>query len=412
MNKKVHIIGAGISGLITAIELEKAGYNPTIIEATNSVGGRVKSDVIDGFVLDHGFQVLLDAYPKAKKYLDYNALELQKLIPGAIIFKNGKTQTIGDPLRQLNLLFPTIITSIGSLKDKLTILKLNLDLKNKSIDSIFNDTAHTTTLEYLKAKGFSNKIITNFFKPFFSGIFLETELKTSSVMFEFIYKMFGEGLAVIPKNGMQAIPNQLKLQLKRTNFIFNSPVSKVEEKLITLQDNSCIETDITVIATESSKILNTEEKVQWKSCDNLYFTVEKVTLKQPIIGLLADENALINNLFFTTSIDNNNNNNTSKAHLLSVTIVKEHNFTEIDLIKKVEAELKNKCKIITKTFIKRYRIKQALPDLKSIKNNLDSESLKKSNTLFLVGDYTLNGSLNAAMTSGEQVAKHIIELNN
>ena len=78
---KIHIIGAGISGLIAAQILENHGYHPKIIEASSTVGGRVKSDVLKDYTLDHGFQVLLTSYPVAKKYLDYDALDLQKLLP-------------------------------------------------------------------------------------------------------------------------------------------------------------------------------------------------------------------------------------------------------------------------------------------------------------------------------------------
>ena len=79
---KIHIIGAGISGLIAAQILENHGYHPTIIEASSAVGGRVKSDVLKGYTLDRGFQVLLTSYPAAKKYLNYDALELQELLRG------------------------------------------------------------------------------------------------------------------------------------------------------------------------------------------------------------------------------------------------------------------------------------------------------------------------------------------
>ena len=283
---------------------------------------------------------------------------------------------------------------------------MNLALKKKAIDSIFNETSNTTTLEYLKAKGFSNRIITNFFKPFFSGIFLETELSTPSKMFEFVYKMFGEGLAVLPKDGIQAIPNQLQSKLTNTNILFNKSVKTVEEKHIVLEDGTVIDADITIIATESSKLLQTETKVSWKSCDTLYFTVEKDTLNKPIIGLLADENTLINNIFFTTSI---NNNNTKSDVLLSVTVVKTHNYNETDLIKKVEAELDTICNIKTKNFIKRYQIKRALPNLETVKYKSNSDVFKHSKSIYLAGDYTLNGSLNAAMSSGELVANAIIE---
>jgi protoporphyrinogen oxidase len=405
VDKKITIIGAGISGLITAIELERLGFNPIVIEASDRVGGRVKTDIIDGFQLDHGFQVLLEAYPQAKKYLNYKTLELQKLMPGAVIYKNGKTSLIGDPLRDFSLLVPTIVANVGSIKDKLAIFKLNLVLKSKSLQAIF-DSEQVSTLQYLKSKRFSDRIIQNFFKPFFTGIFLETELSTSSAMFEFTYKMFGEGLAVIPKEGIQAIPNQLKSQLTKTAFRFNTRVKTVEEGCIILEDGSVITSDIIVIATDASKILGLEKPIAWKACDTLYFEVEQNTLKKPIIGLLADNDALINNIFYTTSIANKN---TFKGEVLSVTIVKNHNLDETDLITKIETELKKNCGIITKRFIKRYTIKKALPDLEHVSYNGSNAKFKFSDTIYLAGDTQLNGSLNAAMTSGEAVANLIAE---
>ncbi|MFT5964670.1 MAG: protoporphyrinogen oxidase [Flavobacterium sp.] len=404
-NKKITIIGAGISGLITAIELEKLGFNQTIIEASDRVGGRVKTDVVDGLQLDHGFQVLLEAYPQAKKYLNYKTLELQKLIPGAVIYKKGKSTLIGDPLRDFSLLLPTLVADVGSIKDKLSIFKLNLAMKNKSLVAIF-DSEQVSTVQYLKAKGFSDRIIQNFFKPFFSGIFLETDLRTSSAMFEFTYKMFGEGLAVIPKEGIQAIPNQLKSQLTKTVFKFNTKVKTVEEGRIVLEDDSVITSDIIIIAADASKILGLAKPIAWKACDNLYFEVEQNILKKPIIGLVADPEALINNIFYTTSITNNN---TSKAQVLSVTIVKNHNLDEADLINQVETELKSNCGIITKRFIKRYTIKKALPDLEHVDYSGNDAKFKFSDSIYLAGDTQLNGSLNAAMTSGETVAKLIAE---
>ncbi|SDX82626.1 FAD-dependent oxidoreductase [Flavobacterium degerlachei] len=404
-NKKITIIGAGISGLIAAIELEKLGFNPIVIEATDRVGGRVKTDIVDEFQLDHGFQVLLEAYPKAKKYLNYKTLELQKLIPGAVIYKNRETTLIGDPLRDFSLLVPTILANVGSIKDKLAIFKLNLELKNKSLEAIF-DSEQVSTLQYLRDKGFSERIIKNFFKPFFSDIFLETDLRTSSAMFQFTYKMFGEGLAVIPKDGIQAIPNQLKSQLTKTVFRFNTRVKTVEEGCIVLEDDSVITSDIIVIATDASKILGLEKPVVWKSCDNLYFEVEQNTLKKPIIGLLANNDSLINNIFYTTSVANNNK---SKGHLLSVTIVKSHNLGETNLISQVKSELKNNCGIIAGRFVKRYRIKKALPDLERVDYKGNEDNFKFSETIYLAGDTQLNGSLNAAMTSGEAVAKLIAE---
>jgi 3-methyladenine DNA glycosylase AlkD len=404
---KIHIIGAGISGLITAQILENHGYHPTIIEASATVGGRVKSDLVDGYTLDHGFQVLLTSYPAAKKYLDYKALDLQKLLPGATIFKHGKAQTIGDPLRKISLLFPTLRSSIGTFSDKLKILKLNTLLKKKKITAIFK-TEEKTTLQYLKDFGFSNEIINDFFTPFFSGIFLETELETSSRMFEFVYKMFGDGFAVIPKNGMQAIPNQLKNNLKSTTFKFNSLVKEVKDKHIILEDGHTLQSHITIIATDASPLISNlkNQETQWKSCDTLYFQTEKSAINKPLIGLLADEDALINNIFYHTSVATLNKK--SKG-LLSVTVIKNHQLEENAFIKKVVAELYSKCAIKDVTFLRRYQIKKALPMLTNLQYEISSTETKLKSTIFLAGDQLLNGSLNAAMIAGERAAMGVIQ---
>ncbi|WP_439151288.1 FAD-dependent oxidoreductase [Winogradskyella sp.] len=403
---KIHIIGAGISGLIAAKTLEENGYSPTIIESTNTVGGRVKTDIVDGYQLDHGFQVLLNAYSKAKEHLDLEALNLQKFLPGAVIFNNKKAKTIGDPLRDLSLLIPTLTANIGSISDKLKILKLNTALKKKSIADIFK-TESQTTLDYLKAKGFTNIIIDEFFRPFFSGIFLEPDLRTSSRMFEFVYKMFGEGLAVLPKDGIVAISNQLKDGLKHTTIKFNNKVKQVNDKSIVLKNGEVIKTHFTIIATMANNLvpnLNDQKQI-WKSCYNLYFETEQRNIKQPLIGLIADKEALINNIFFHNSLETTSK---GKNELLSVTVVKSHKLNEEDLIKHVRQELHTYCDIKTLKFIKCFHIKNALPDLKYLQYDISPTETQLKPTVYLAGDYLLNGSLNAAMLSGERAAQGLI----
>ncbi|MFT5257014.1 MAG: protoporphyrinogen oxidase [Arenicella sp.] len=404
---KIHIIGAGISGLIAAQILENHGYHPIIIEASATVGGRVKSDVFKGYTLDHGFQVLLTSYPAAIKYLDYDKLDLQQLLPGATLFKNGKAQTIGDPLRSLSLLIPTLLSSVGTLADKVKILKLNALLKKKKNALIFQ-TEEKTTLQYLKDFGFSDEIITDFFKPFFSGIFLETELETSSRMFEFVYKMFGNGLAVIPKEGMQAIPNQLKSNLINTHFKFNSPVKEVKDRRIILEDESILESNITIIATDASALISNlkNQGTDWKSCDTLYFETKKSVINKPLIGLISDENTLINNIFYHTSVATSTK---TTKELLSVTIVRQHPLDEKTLVEKVIAELHSKCGIAEVTFLKRYQIKKALPKLTNLQYEISSTETKLKSSIFLAGDQLLNASLNAAMIAGERAAMGVIQ---
>ena len=404
----IHIIGGGISGLIAARVLEEYGLSATIIEATDRLGGRVKTDVVDGYSLDHGFQVLLTAYPAAKKYLDFDALALQEFLPGSAIFKNGKQKIIGDPLRNLSLLIPTLFSGIGTVNDKLKILALNRRLKKKSIQNIFAE-KEQTTLAYLENIGFSETIITDFFIPFFSGIFLENKLETSSRMFEFVYKMFGEGNAALPKDGIQAIPIQLFEKLKSTTIIFNTKVKSVENGSIILESGETLKSNFTIIATQASGLVSNlkNQATLWKSCDTLYFEVAKREIKKPLIGLIAAHNALINNIFYHTSLQTSA---TATKELLSVTVIDRQNLTNKQLVTGVQKELKELCNIDSCTFIKQYNIPMALPNLQDIQYEMLPSETRLTETIFLAGDTQLNGSLNAAMIAGERAALEVINL--
>ena len=403
---KIYIVGAGVSGLVAAQVLENQGYQPVILEASDRAGGRVKTDIKKGFQLDHGFQVLLSSYPAAQKYLNFKALKLQELKPGAVIFNNGKQQIIGDPLRDISTLFSTLFSGIGTLSDKFKIFQLNLKLKNKSIEAIFSSDEISTKV-YLQEFGFSSQIITQFFTPFFTGIFLENELTTSSRMFEFVFKMFGEGLAVLPKGGIEEISKQLVSNLKHTTFQYNTQVSSVSNEEIVLHTGEKLVSTATIIATDASKLVRDapSKNLIWKSCQTLYFTANKRVIEKPMIGLVSKKDSLINNIFYHTSVATNSNNT---EELLSVTVVKEHQLTEEQLIATVTKQLQEECTIDHLTFLAVYHIKKALPDLKDIKYEVSPSESQLSSGIFLAGDVQLNGSLNAAMIAGEKAALQVI----
>lgn len=410
MNKqeyKIHIIGAGISGLIAAKVLEDHGYFPIVMEASDRVGGRVKTDVVDGYQLDHGFQVLLMAYPAAQKYLDFKALELQKFIPGAAIFKSGKQIILGDPLRDVSLLFSTLLSGIGTFGDKLKILKLNTRLKKKTLADIFSE-EEQTTLAYLQGFGFSADMIDQFFKPFFSGIFLEPQLETSSRMFEFVYKMFGEGSAALPKLGIGSIPKQLADNLSNTVLKYNTPVTEVKDGEITLKNGQKLKTDFTIVAAEASNLIQnlSNQGTKWKSCDTLYFHTKERNIAKPLIGLIPAADALINNIFYHTSLATGQ---TAKNQLLSVTVVKNHNLSQEALVNQVISELQQYCGIDSCNFIKHYSIPMALPKLDNLQYDMLPSETRLTTSIFLAGDTQLNASLNAAMISGERAALGVIE---
>lgn len=401
-DQKIAIIGAGLSGLVAAINLEQAGFQPQIFEATDRVGGRVKTDYRDGYAFDHGFQVLLTQYPATKKYLNYDLLDLEHFYPGAVIYNDGRQDKIGDPLRQFSLLFPTLTSKIGSVADKLKILKLNTELKKKSFDKIFL-AEEKTTLQYLKDYGFSNDIIHNFFKPFFTGIFLEHELKTSSRKFEFVYKMFGEGSAAIPKKGIQAIPNQLMAKLKNTKIHFNTPVKSIQDQQVTFVNDITETFDYVIIATEASHLISNlnNQHTLWKSVDNFYVTVQQRDFKEPIIALIADEESLVNNMYYVSKPN-------AEEHLLSVSVVKPHELSKEELKTRISHDLKTYAGIDTIDFKQFYHIEKALPVMQTVSYMLPKSETQLKDQVFLAGDHLANGSINAAMLNGESAAQAVI----
>ncbi|SNS46443.1 Phytoene dehydrogenase-related protein [Belliella buryatensis] len=405
---KVIVIGAGISGLIAAYELERSGVKPILLEATDKIGGRVITDEVYGFLLDRGFQVLLTSYPEARRYLDYDALKLKRFSPGAIIMKPGNSFAIHDPMRDPLKLFGMIFSEVGNLTDKLRIYKLKKELAKKSIEEIFESPAITTS-SFLKNYGFSDRIIDNFFKPFFKGIFLENELSTSSRMFQFVFKMFGEGYAAVPEKGMGEISKQLSQKLQHTTIKLNSPVKSVIGKEVTLENGEVLEADKIIIACRPDRIIpQLEGQIKpFRSVYNLYFSLEKSFLIQPMIALIPDYNYLINNIVFMSDVSKAYSKN-GKA-LLSVSITKPIK-DSINLEKLVSIELEALSGIKAEYFkpVKTYQISEALPDVDDMKSDQPFTNSKLNDYVFLAGDYLLNGSINAAMTSGRKAVEALL----
>lgn len=137
MKPTITIIGGGISGLTAAVYLHQKNYKVQILEATERVGGRIKTDCIDGFKLDRGFQVLLTDYPETKALLDYNKLNLKRFLPGATILYDGGQFDIADPFRRPSALFSTLFAPVGSLKDKFKTFLVKNKLIRISNSDIF-----------------------------------------------------------------------------------------------------------------------------------------------------------------------------------------------------------------------------------------------------------------------------------
>src|SRR6186997_2797326 len=132
----VVIVGAGLAGLACAQDLTRAGVACTVLEASDGVGGRVRTDAVDGYLLDRGFQILLTAYPEVQRRLDVPALEVGLFEPGAAIRHGGRFHRVSDPLRRPLRIPATVTAPIGTLADKARLVRLVLDVRRHTVPEL------------------------------------------------------------------------------------------------------------------------------------------------------------------------------------------------------------------------------------------------------------------------------------
>ncbi len=245
----VVIVGAGLAGLCCARATARAGLATVVLEASDGVGGRVRTDVVDGFLLDRGFQILLTGYPELAAALDLDALHLQTFDPGSLVWTGSRLDRVADPLRQPSALLDTMRADVGSLADKSRIGLLRQRLVRTPAVRLLQ-APDRTTADALAAAGFSPKIIERFFRPLLGGIQLDPELASSARMYEVIFRTLALGDAAVPTGGMQAIPDQLAASLPTGTVRLSHAVDHLDGTVAVLADGTRVQGRAVVVATE------------------------------------------------------------------------------------------------------------------------------------------------------------------
>ena len=299
----VVIVGAGLAGLSAAREIQRHGHSVIVLESSDAVGGRVRTDIVDGFQLDRGFQVMLTAYPELQSQVDMRALDLRPFDPGALVWRNGKGHAVSDPFRKPQTLATTAFAPIGSVFDKARIVVLRARVMRRKPAALLGGQDVSTDVA-LRAFGFSTKIINRFFRPLFGGIQLDPHLATSRRMFDVIFKSLSEGQSVLPSRGMHALPLQMASRLSEGTIHLNTRVSKVDGSKVTLASGESITARAVVVATDgptASSLLGIPI-VESRKVGCVYFSADAPPTKEKYVVLNGTGNGPVLNVAVISNV--------------------------------------------------------------------------------------------------------------
>ena len=406
------IIGAGAAGLACARVFEQNKLSYTVLESGNQVGGRIQTDVVNGFQLDHGFQVLQTGYPDVGQYLNLKELQLKKFPAGVAVRFNGRFHTIADPRHHPRHLLSTLASPLGSFGDRIAMLKLTRQVCRGPFEDIFNQ-PEERTIDYLEEVGFSEKFIRSFFVPFFAGACLDRNINASSRVLKYLFRIFAMGDAALPSGGMAEIPKQLAQSLEKDTIQLNRKVVRVDDGAVTLEDGETIHGRQIVIATPERVVkellqIKTEDRSVGESC--LYYSTDWLPpFKEPFLLLNGDGHGPVNNIAFPSMVAPDYA--PAGKTLIAIVVVDDQFRRRSDL----EDEVRRQCRqwfgdaANDWEHLRTYQIEHALPDQSPPTHNPYLLPKPISKSIRVCGEYQSLPGLQWALMSGHMTGRHLVE---
>ncbi|MFD9516872.1 NAD(P)/FAD-dependent oxidoreductase [Streptomyces sp. NPDC059979] len=281
----VVVVGAGVAGLACAADLVAAGLRVRLLEASDTVGGRMRTDQIRGFTLDRGFQVLNTAYPQVKRRLDLRSLRLRPFTPGVLVHTAGELRRFTDPTRRLRESSDLLPGRLASARDLMALGVLSArDVLTPP--ARLRARSDATTLTALFDAGFSPRFVETFFRPFLSGVFLEEQLETSARFFHLVWRTLLRGTACLPADGIGAVPAQLAAGLPAGVLRTNAPVTSLTAEGVALAGAGELPAPVVVVATghrAAARLLPGLEVPRGRTVTTLYHATERSPLPEPTL---------------------------------------------------------------------------------------------------------------------------------
>ncbi|KAF8679223.1 hypothetical protein HU200_045995 [Digitaria exilis] len=422
-DRKAVIVGGGLAGLAAATHLTSLSVPFTLVEASDRLGGRVATDVVDGYRLDRGFQIFLTAYPECRRLLDFPALRLRPFYPGALVFSGAgdgekpSFHLLSDPFRLPLRSISAAFSPIGTLSDKVLVGLTRLRAA-ATPDDVILSSPETTTARHLEQLGFSPSIVERFLRPFLAGIFFDPALDTSSRLFELVFKRLALGDNALPEDGIGAIASQLAGRLPAGSVRLSSRTAAIDPYSgVTLDTGEIISGELGVIVAveqpEAEKLLpqlSNSEKSNKKSAERstvcLYFSADRALVEDPILLLNGSGKGIVNNMFFATNVAPSYA--PAGKVLVSVSLVGSFADREdADLAEEVVRELGGwfgAGEVASWTHLRTYRIGFAQPD-QTPPTTPAGRDPRIGDGVYVCGDHWCSATFDGALVSGRRAAE-------
>lgn len=409
----VLVVGAGLAGLCCGRRLSECGVPVRILEASDGVGGRVRTDVVEGFRLDRGFQVYLPAYPEGRRVLDLDALDLKPFARAVLVRSGGRFHRLADPRSEPLTAAKSLFTPVGLLRDKLRLVRLFWEVDRGTLgQQLARD--ERLTLDLLRWNGgFSPAMLDRLFRPLFGGVCLDRDLTTSSRFFRFVCRMFAEGGAAVPAGGMQAIPDQLAGRLPPGAVRLGVRVVRVGHREVTLEGGEVIRGRAVVAATEgpaAAKLLGDELPDPGSNgTATLYYAADRAPVTDPVLVLDGEGEGPVNHAAVMSNISPSYA--PAGQALVAASVVGSPADDDAELDRRTRLQLSGWFggAVLGWRLLRVYRIPHALPDQTAGKLDPWQRPVRLRPGLYVCGDHRDNGSIDGAMTSGFRAAQAVME---
>ncbi len=400
----IAVVGAGLAGLAAARQVAIHGVDVRVIEAADDVGGRVRTDVVDGFLLDRGFQLYNPAYPEAARVLDHDALALTPLTPGVMVAVGGSHARLGDPRRLPGWTADAASPRTGSLTSKARFARYAWSCSRESIDDVLAREDKPSSVA-LRATGIDARLYDRVLRPVLTGVFLESELRTSRHFLDLTLRSFVRGRPSLPARGMRAIPYQLRDALPEGTVTLDHRVQRVGTGVVEY-DGGTLEARAVIVATDgttASTLVPALATPRWNSVTTWYFVAPAGTAITDGLGVLVLDGDASGPVINAVALSNALASYSPDTRVLvSASVLGAE--TGGDHEARVRAHLQRMLGVSTTTWemIGVYPIGHALPAM--LPPFAVRRPVSVGDGLFVAGDHRDTSSIQGAMVSGRRAA--------